>query len=75
MSFFTQAWLLENYGPRLTIPEIAKVLGMAEKTLRNRLSERKMTLPLYVDHGVRCADYRDVAQYLDDCRDRAKIPA
>lgn len=75
MSFFTQAYLIERYGPRLTIPELAEVLGMAEKSLRNRLSEGKITLPMYIDHGVKCADYRDVAEYLDQCRGRAKTPA
>lgn len=72
MSYFTQAYLLEKYGPRLSVPEIAEVLGMAEKTLRNRLSDGKVSLPIYTDIGVRCADYRDVAEYLDQCRERAK---
>lgn len=75
MSFFTQAWLLDKYGPRLCIADIASVLGVAEKTLRNRLAENKVPLPMYVDQGLKCADYRDVAQYLDDCRERAKIRA
>lgn len=75
MSFFTQAYLIERYGPRLTIPQLAEVLGCAEKTLRNRLSEGKVDMPVYNDNGVRCADYRDVAQYLDECRERARTPA
>ena len=75
MSFFTQAWLLEKYGPRLRIAEVAEVLQVAEKTLRNRLRQGKVTLPMYEDQGLRCADYRDVAAYLDDCRERAKSQA
>jgi len=71
MSFFTQAYLLEKYGPRLNISEVAQVLGVAEKTLRNRLSLNKVALRMYEDQGLKCADYRDVADYLDDCRARA----
>jgi DNA-directed RNA polymerase specialized sigma24 family protein len=71
MSFFTQAYLLEKYGPRLNISEVAQVLGVAEKTLRNRLSLNKVALRMYEDQGLKCADSRDVADYLDDCRARA----
>ena len=74
MSFLTQAYLLETYGPRIKIADCATVLGMAEKTLRNKISARQIDLPMYVDCGVKCADYRDLAQYLDDCRARAKTP-
>lgn len=38
MSFITQAYLLERYRPRLTMQELAEVLGIAHGTLRNRPS-------------------------------------
>jgi len=75
MSFLTQAYLLERYGPRIRVADCAAILGIAEKTLRNKLSAGEITLPMYSDLGVRCADYRDLAEYLDQCRERAKSPA
>lgn len=74
MSFLSQAYLLEKYGPRLAMPDLAKVLGIAHGTLRNRVSAGTLKVPTYVDGGTRYADYRDVAQYLDECRQSA-IPA
>lgn len=68
MSFLTQAYLLEQYGPRLNIKQIAKALGISEGSLRNRLSAGAISLPTYVDGGTRFADARDVAAYLDQCR-------
>lgn len=75
MSIATQMILLEKYGPRLTIANLAGVLCISEKTVRNRIASREFGIPLYVEGGVRYADYRDVAQYLDECRERARIPA
>lgn len=74
MSFLSQAFLLEKYGPRLTMQELAEVLGIAHGTLRNRLSAGTFKVRTYVDGGTRYADYRDVAEYLDECRQSA-IPA
>lgn len=33
MSFLSQAYLLDKYGPRLTMAELAEVLGVAYGTL------------------------------------------
>ena len=68
MSFMSQAYLLDKYGPRLTMPDLAKVLGIAHGTLRNRQSAGTLRVRTYVDGGTRYADYRDVAEYLDECR-------
>lgn len=68
MSFLTHAWLLEKYGPRLTIPQTAQALGMSEGTLRNRISAGSISLHSYLDGGLRFVDARDVAEYLDACR-------
>jgi len=73
MSFLSQAYLLERYGPRLNMQDLAKVLGIAHGTLRNRQSAGTLKVPTYVDGGTRFADYRDVAEYLDSCREQ--IPA
>lgn len=77
MSFLTQAYLLDNYGPRLTVAQLAKVLGLAEGTVRNKIAGGTLSLRTYLADGGRWADYRDVAEYLDECRAgrRSEIPA
>lgn len=72
MSFLSQAYLLEKYGPRIAMQDLAKVLGIAHGTLRNRIGAGTFTVPTYLDGGTRYADYRDVAEYLDGCRERAR---
>ena len=34
--------ILEQHGPRLTVAQAAKVLGLSEGTLRNRLSSKQI---------------------------------
>jgi len=70
MSFMSQAYLLDKYGPRLTMAELAEVLGVAHGTLRNRLSAGTLKCRTYYDGGTRYADFRDVAEYLDQCREQ-----
>lgn len=70
MSFLQQAYLLDKYGPRLTMQQLAEVLGIAHGTLRNRLSAGALRVKTYVDGGTRYADFRDVASYLDECREQ-----
>lgn len=75
MSLLTQAYLLEKYGPRLTVAQLAEVVGSAEQTIYNKCAKGTFPVLTYVDGGKRFADYRDVAKYLDDCRERARIQA
>lgn len=75
MSLLTQAYLLEKYGPRLNVEHLAEVLGMAKGTIYNQISAQSFPVLTYVDGKQRWADYRDVATYLDACRDRAKSGA
>lgn len=75
MSLLTQAYLLEKYGPRLTIDQLAEVLGIAAGSIYNLVSANQLALPTYVDGKRRWADYRDVATYLDACRARAGTQA
>lgn len=71
MSFLTTAYLLERYGPRLGMAEMAEVLGMSKGTLHNRIYRGEIELATYLDGGKRYADVRDVAAYLDAMRARA----
>ena len=71
MSLLTQALVVERYGLRLTVEKIAEVLGVTKGTLYNQFSAGTCPIPTYLDQGKRYADYRDVADYLDQCRQRA----
>ncbi len=71
MSLLTQAYLIEKYGLRLDMKQLAEVLGVAENTIYNRISAGRLDVKTYVDGKSRFADVRDVADYLDHCRQRA----
>ena len=70
MSFLTTAYLLERFGPRLGMDDIAEVLGMSKGTLHNRVYRGEIDLVTYLDGGTRYADVRDMASYLDLMRGR-----
>lgn len=71
MSLLTQAYLLERYGPRLTLEQLAEVLHMAKSTIYNQVSAGTFPVPTYLDGNKRFADYQHLAAYLDECRTRA----
>ena len=73
-SLMTQAIIAETYGVRLTMEQLAKALGIAKNTIYNKLAAGTFEVPTYVD-GNRFCDYRDLAAYLDSCRDRATTRA
>lgn len=72
MSLMTQVFLLEKYGTRLSIEQLSEVIGMAPGSIYNQVSRAKLDLPTYIDGKKRWADYRDVAAYIDRCRERAQ---
>ncbi len=69
MALLTQAWMLEKYGPRLNVDQLAEVLQMARHTINNQISDGSFPIATYRANGKRFADYRDVAKHLDECRD------
>jgi predicted site-specific integrase-resolvase len=75
MSLMLTAYLMEKYGPRLGTDELAQVLGISVKTLGNKLYRGEVPVVTYRDQGKVWADCRDVAEYLDECRKRAKAEA
>lgn len=74
-SLVTQMIVAEKYGPRLGIEQLAEVLGITKGAIYNQISANTFSITTYVDGGKRWADYRDVAQHIDDCRQRAKEAA
>lgn len=75
MSLFYQAYLLDKYGGRLDIDNLAEELHLAKSTIYNQVAAGTFPIPTYLDGGKRFADFRDMATYLDSCRPRAAIPA
>jgi hypothetical protein len=71
MSLLTQSYLLEKYGPRLTMEQLAELLGIKPGTLYNQVSGRTCSVRTYVDGGRRWADIRDVDEALDAMRSQA----
>ena len=69
MSLMTQAWLLDKYGPRLSVDDMADVLKIARQTINNHISQNCFVVPTYRENGKRWADYRDVSDYIDRCRE------
>lgn len=65
MSLLTQAFLLERYGPRLTIAQLSSLLDITEGTLRNQISAGSFPVSTYTEGGRRFASYQAVAEYLD----------
>ena len=56
--------LLNKYGPRLTVSELADVLKIAPKTIQNRLSNGTLPIKMHTDSGRFC-NTQDVAEYLN----------
>ena len=72
MSLITTLFLMEQYGPRLSMEQLAQVLGLAVATLHARIARGELAIPTYVDGKMRWADTRDVAEYLDRKRQEAR---
>jgi hypothetical protein len=75
MSLMTQAFLVERYGLRLTMDQLAEALSVGKSTIYNQVSAGTFPVPTYLDGNKRFADYRDLATYLDACRARAATQA
>lgn len=75
-SLVTQMIIAEKYGVRLSIEQLAEVLGLKTKAaVYNQISNGTFPISTYVDAGKRWADYRDVAAYVDACREKAREAA
>lgn len=74
-SLVTQMIIAEKYGPRLSVEQLASVMGLSKGAVYNQVSAGTFPVITYVDSGKRWADYRDVAEHLDKCRDTARAAA
>jgi predicted DNA-binding transcriptional regulator AlpA len=71
VSLVTQAFVVEQYGLRLNVEQLAQVLGISKGAVYNQISDGTMPVRTYLDGGKRWADYRDVAAHLDACYEQA----
>ena len=74
-SLITQLVLVERYGPRLGVDQLSELLGLSKGSIYNQISAETFPISTYVDGGKRWADFRDVAEHIDDCRTRARAAA
>jgi hypothetical protein len=72
MKLLTRAFILDNYGIRLNIANLSKLLGMAEGTIRNQIGDEIFPIPTYKEGAQRFASYESVADYLDDMAEKAR---
>lgn len=70
VSLIAQMVLIDKYGLRLNLDQLAEALGLAKGTITNQIGAGTFPIPTYLD-GKRYADARDVAEYFDLCRERA----
>lgn len=68
MSLITQAFIVEKYGIRLNVEQLAQILGITKAALYNQFSAGTCPVKTYLDGGKRWADYRDVADHIDQCK-------
>lgn len=64
--------LMTDGRPVLRIPDLAKLVGKAEGTVRNRISAGVFAIPTFKLDGESVAHVDDVANYIDELRARAR---
>lgn len=67
-SLVSQMVIFEKYGARLNVEQLADALGITKGALYNQFSAGTCQVRTYLDAGKRWADFRDVADYLDQMR-------
>jgi hypothetical protein len=72
MSLLTRAYILEKFGPRLTMAQLATLLSMSEGTIRNQVSAETFPIPTYKEGAARYAAYDAVGDYLDTMSAKAR---
>ncbi|PNL00748.1 hypothetical protein I6G78_07775 [Burkholderia glumae] len=72
MSLLTRAYILEKFGPRMNLSQLAQLLQMSEGTIRNQISAETFPIPTYKEGAGRFAAYDAVADYLDQMSAEAR---
>jgi hypothetical protein len=73
VSLVTRMFLAEKYGLRLNTEALSEVVGMTPASIRNAINAGTFPIPTYLEMNRRYADHQHVAQYLDECKERASL--
>ena len=71
MPLMTRAAILDKYGFRLNMEQLAKLLDMHSATLYSKISNGELPIRTYKEGGRRFASYEAVAEYLDKMDEEA----
>lgn len=72
MTLLTTAYLLEKYGPLLTEDNVAEVLHIGARTVRNQRSLKTFPIPCSKQGGQPLWHASDVAEHVDGLRKGAR---
>lgn len=72
MTLMTRAAIIDRYGMRLSMEQLAQVLGVHVQTVYNQLATGELPIRTYKEGARRWASYEAVAEYLDEMDERAK---
>lgn len=61
----TRAMIVDRYGLRLSIDQVAEILSISPSSIYNMLTLGTFPIRTYKDGGRRFASYEAVADYLD----------
>lgn len=75
MKLLTQAFILEKFGPRLTMAQLASLLSLSEGTIRNQVSAETFPIATYKEGAARFTPYEAVADYLNAMSEKARTQA
>jgi excisionase family DNA binding protein len=73
MTLMTRAAIIDKYGLRLTMEQVAEVLGVHPGTVYNQIASGTLKIGTYKEGGRRYASYAAVADYLDNMSATATI--
>jgi len=72
MSLLTRCYILEKFGPRLSMDQLSQVLGIHPSTIYTLLTSGELPISTYKEGSRRFASYEAVADYLDGMAKSAK---
>lgn len=73
MTLMTRAYLLDKYGMRLSMEELAEVMDLKPGTVYNMLAKGELKIRTYKEGIRRYAPYDAVADYFDGKADSAAV--
>lgn len=72
MTLLTRAAILDKYGLRLSMEQVAEVLGISPGHIANMLTDGEFPIRTYKEGKRRFASYEAVAEYLEKMDEDAR---